>query len=432
MNAQRQVVVTGTGAICAAGKTPAAIWQALCDGRTRFEPVQQWDSSHCPFPLAAEIADYNPRELVEDRKVHKLTQRSDLFGLYAAACAIDAAGLVAYRDRLDAAAAEEFNDRTGVYVGCGGGTYQSSYDFFPLLTETAGDLGAFGRELSSSVNPMWLLRTLPNNVLCHLGIRYGFKGPNACITHHAVSSALAVAEAAEAVRAGEADRAIAVGHHAPLEPEANRYYSAMGLLARDALRPFDRARTGSLHGEGAAALVLESDAAARARGATILGEFLGSGCTTEGEGLLAVRRDGDGLARAMSLALDDAGICAGDVGMVVAHGNGTRQSDASEAAAIERMFGRTSPPVTAFKWAFGHLTAAAAIIDAVAALLALDQWVVPGIATLREVDPACAHVPVSSTRRVPRSDVALVLSRGFAGANVALLFRAPVGGGSGP
>ena len=110
--------------------------------------------------------------------------------------------------------------------------------------------------------------------------------------------------------------------------------------------------------------------------------------------------------------------------MIVAHGSGTRQSDASEAAAIGRVFGATAPPVTAFKWVFGHPLAASGILDSVLALAALRRGAVPGVATLREPDPDLGNLPVSAGPRAPRSDVALVLNRGFGGSNTALLFRA--------
>jgi 3-oxoacyl-[acyl-carrier-protein] synthase-1 len=419
-----RVIVVGSGAICAAGKSPEEIWDAVWTGRSAIRPIQQWDTSGWPTSLAGEIPGLEPRALVEDRKLHKLLQRTDLLGLYVAGRAIDDAGLLAYREALDPADAAAFNDRTGVYVGSGGGGYQSQHEFFPLLTTADGDLGTFGRELAATVNPMWLLRSLPNNVLCHIGIRYGLKGPNACVTNHSVSGSLAVADAAAALRAGEADRALAVGHDAPIEPQMVLYYHQLGLLSADGLRPFDARRSGSLLGEGAAALVLETEAAAAARRARVLGEFLGSGCATEVEGLLAIPPDGDGLARAIALALDDAGIRPAEVGMIVAHGSGTRQSDASEAAAIRRVFGATAPPVTAFKWAFGHPLAASGILDTVLALFALRRGVVPGVATLRDLDPDLGNLPVSAGPQAPRSDVALVLNQGFGGSNTALLLRA--------
>ena len=422
-----RVFVTGSGAICAAGKSPEEIWEAVRTGRSAIRPIQQWDTAGWPTSLAAEIPGLDPRALVEDRKIHKLLQRTDLLGLYVAGRALHDSGLVAYREALEAANAAAVNDRTGVYVGSGSGGYQNEHEFFPLLTTANGDIGAFGRELVVTVNPMWLLRSMPSNVLCHIGIRYGLKGPNACVTNHSVSGSLAVVEAAAALRAGEADRALAVGHDAPIEPQMVLVYHQLGLLSSDGLWPFDTRRSGGLLGEGAAALVLETEAAATARGARVLGEFLGSGCATDAEGLLAIRPDGDGLAGAIVMALDDAGIGPGDVGMIVAHGSATRQSDASEAAAIHRVFAATVPPVTAFKWAFGHPLAASGTLDAVLALIALRRGVVPGVATLRQLDPALGNFPVSARPQAPRSDVVLVLNRGFGGSNTALLLRAAAG-----
>ncbi len=419
-----RIVVTGTGAVCASGRDPDAILDAILAGRSAISPIGAWDSSGWPTQAVAEIAELNPRDMVDDRKLHKLIRRTDLFGLYAAGRAIDASGFVPYRENLDAAQAAAFSDRTGVYVGSGGGTYGSQYDYFPLLKAAHGDMPTFGRELANTVNPMWLLRTLPNNVLGHIGIKYRFKGSNACITNHSISGALAVIEATEALRHGEAERVVAVGHDAAIDPQTMLYYGSVGLLAREVLRPFDARRDGSLFGEGAAALAMETDASAAARGATILGYVLGGGSATEGEGLLAIREDGDGVARAISLALDDAQVRADDVGMIVAHGNGTPQSDTSEAAAIRTVFGASPPPVTAFKWAFGHLLAAAGTIDTVLALAALARRTVPGIATFTAPDPECAGLSISAAPRAPRSPVALIVSRGFAGTNAALVVRA--------
>jgi 3-oxoacyl-[acyl-carrier-protein] synthase-1 len=419
------IVITGAGALCAAGKQPGEIWEAVRSGRSALSPIKQWDSSEWPRRIAGEIADLDPVALLRDRKIQKLIRRSDVFGLYAAEQAIEVSRLTAHRDTLSESAAAEFSDRTGVYVGSGGGSYQSQYDYFPLLTSAAGDLQAFGRELGDTVNPMWLLRTLPNNVLCHVGIRHGLKGPNACITNHSISGMLAIVEAMQAVRQGEAERAVAVGHDAPVEPQAVMYFHEVGLLAHDTIRSFDARRDGSLFGEGAAALVLEPRALAEQRGAEVLGEVLGSGCANDSQGLLAIDDEGTALADAIRLALDDARLRPTDVGMIVAHANGTRQSDTSEAAALMRVFRREPPPVTGFKWAFGHLIAASGIIETVAALWALRAGTVPGIATLGELDPACAGLPVSAASSAPRSDVALVISRGFGGTNAALLVRAP-------
>ncbi len=409
--------------MCAAGMDPEVILATVRARRSAIVPITQWDTSAWPCRMAAEVTDFNPRALVEDRKLHKLVRRTDLFGLYAAGRAIERAGIAAHRDALDATAAALFNDRTGVYVGSGGGNYQNQYDFFPLMTEANGDLAVFGRELSNTVNPMWLLRTLPNNVLGHIGIKYTLKGPNACITCHSVGGSLAVIEAMHALRSGEADRALAVGHDAPVEPQMVLYYHRLGLLASEVLRPFDARHDGSLFGEGAGALMLETETSARSRNAAVLGEVLGGGHACEAQGLTAIRDDGDGLARAIEEALHDAGIVAADVGMIVAHGNGTPQSDISEARAIRRVFGATSPPVTAFKWAVGHLIAAAGILEATLALAALAQGEVPGVATFDTLDPECGGLAVSAQPQPLRSKVALILCRGFAGTDAAFLLR---------
>lgn len=418
-----RVVITGSGAICASGRTPATIVEALLEGHSSIGPIRGWDASSWPTRAAAEIADLDLRSLVPDRKLLKLIRRSDALGIYAASQALGSSGLPAWRDGLAPDMATAVNDRVGLYVGSGGGTYDSQYDFFELMSEAGGELVKFGTELSATVNPMWLLRSLPNNVLCHVGITYGLKGTNACITNHSVSGMLAVIEAMWGLRTGEADYAVAIGHDAPIEPQYLLYYQGVGLTAHDALRPFDAARDGSLFGEGAGALVLESEAAARARGATILGEVLGGGCAAEAEGLFAIRDDGAGVVAAIEAALADAGLTPTDVGFVLAHGNGTPASDASEARALHAVFGASMPPVTASKWSIGHLLSASGAMDAVLALQMLERGLVPGIATLENLDPAFPQLAASKLVATPRSDIALVISRGFGSTNAALLIR---------
>ena len=209
-------------------------------------------------------------------------------------------GFTAWRDALDEAAGAVYSDRTGVYVGSGGGNYQNQYDYFPLMTEAHGDLPTFGRELANiGQSDVAAAHAAEQRARPHRHQAIGLKGPNACITNHSVGGSLAVIEAAEALRNGEADRALAVGHDAPIEPQMVLYYCRLGLLATGELRPFDARRDGSVFGEGAGALVLETEASARERNATVLGEVLGGGYACEAQGLLAIRDDGDGLARAI-------------------------------------------------------------------------------------------------------------------------------------
>ncbi len=424
MSESRGIVITGAGAVCGAGLGVDAIWGAIINGRSAISEIRSWDASRWPARMAAEVTGVDNRTLVEDRKLHKLISRTDLFGLYAAGVAIQNSGILSHRETLAEDAVAPFNDLCGVFAGSGGGNYRSNYDFFPLLTAAGGDIRRFGAELGENVNPMWLLKILPNNVVCHVGIRHNFKGTNACITNQCVGGAMAVAEAAAAVRSGEADRAVAVGHDCPLEPETVFHYDRLGLMSHDTLKPFDGTRQGTIFGEGAASVMLETRRDAERRHARVLGEFLGSGCTTEATGVLNIRSDGDGLSRAIQLALADASISPADVGMVVAHGNGTPASDASEARALTSVFGSDIPPVTGFKWAYGHLIAASGMLDLVVTLKALETNIVPGIATLNELDPGLGLLPVSRMPQPPRSNIALVLCRGFGGMNVALLVRA--------
>ena len=329
-----RVLITGIGAVCGIGHAPDAILDAAREGRSAIAPIAQWDTTGWPVTVAAEVPDFNPRALVEDRKLHKLIRRTDMFGLYAASQAIDASGFIRVRDALDSAAAAIHSDRSGLYVGSGGGAYNTQYEYFPLMTETGGDMVGFGRELASVVNPMWLLRTLPNNVLCHVGIKYNLKGANACITNHSCGGTLAVIEAAEALRHGEADRAVAVGHDTLIEPQMVLYYHQCGLLASDTIRPFDARRSAACSAKVPGrwrwkpkprqTSAMPPCSAKCSVGATRAKRWACSRSAMTGTG-----SRGRSASRSPTRKLRPR-----DIGMIVAHGNGTQRSDASEAAAI--------------------------------------------------------------------------------------------------
>ena len=199
-----RILITGTGAVCGAGRDPESMLEAIVAGRSAIGPINAWDTTGWPVTNAAEIADFNARAFVDDRKLHKFIRRTDLIGIYAGDRAAAVAGYAAHRETLSPKASGDFADRSGIYVGSGGGAFENQYDFLPLMSEAHGDLQKFGRDLADTVNPMWLLRTLPNNVLCHVGIRNRLKGTNGCITNHSVGGTLAVIEAAEALPTGAA------------------------------------------------------------------------------------------------------------------------------------------------------------------------------------------------------------------------------------
>lgn len=418
-----KLVFTGSGIVNGSGSSVEEVWEQVSSGTSSVRPYEQWDGTNWPVKVASEVK-LRPRDLVPERKLHKSISKTDMFGIYAAEQAIGASGVLDQRDSLGEAEVEQFNDRSGLIVGSGAGSYSSNYDFFPLMEEVDTALPKFGQELGNMVTPMWLLRNLPNNVLCHVGIRSQLKGTNACITNQCSSGIMAVAESAAAIWNGEADRIVAAGHDDPFEPEMVLQFHELGLMSGEAPRPFDRNRDGTVFGQGAAAVVIEKEEEARSRGATIFGEFLGFGCCSEATGILDLDPEGDGVFRAIGQALADGGLAPSDVGMICAHGNGTPASDRSEALGIRAVFGDAIPPVTSFKWAYGHMIGASGIADLVLTLKALRTRTVPGVATLREIESEIADFPVQTAPSETTGDVALVICRGFGGMNVVLAVRA--------
>lgn len=417
-----RVFVTGLGGVCASGLSPDSIFESILGGTVSINPIDSWDTEGWPYRLAGQVAT-DPKALIKDRKLLKLIKKTDVLGIYAGEQALKNASLHNFEDSFPEAVAQRISDRFAVYVGTCGPSYNSQYDFIPLIAASRGDLQVVGQQLAESVSPMWLLRNLPNNVLCHIGIRNQLKGANGCITDHGTSGSVALVEGFESLRMGDADRVLAIGHESPVDPQAMLFYQSLGLLDGAELKPFDAKRNGTILGEGAAALVLETESAVAERGGSIQGEILGKGCTTEASGLLPVRPDGDGIARAIRLALQQSNLQPDQIGMVVCHGNGTQNSDRSEAAALRGVFGVRIPPITSFKWAFGHLLAAAGSLDLVLAIKALQQAVVPPIAALQTLDPSFTDLPIAIKAMKPLSDIGLVLSRGFGGRNVAVIVR---------
>ena len=413
--AQNGVVITGYGCLTASGADAASTWEAVLTGQSGIQEAETWDSSGWPYHLAGEIKDYSPRELVADRKLLKFITRQDVIGLNAVTQAVAHSKVIEYRDSLTDPTS--FNDRTGVFVGSPATKYRSQHDYLSPLAKAAGDPGEFGARAMEDVHPMWLLRALPNNVLAYAGIQNGFKGANANVTAHGISGSQAIAEACRYLRDGAIDRAVVVGYDSASELEALPYYASVGLLSSRGLRPFDRSRDGTVLGEGAGALFLETRDEAERRSARIYGEVLGSSVVSEAEGVLSVREDGAGVRRAIRLALEDSEMSPDEIGMISAHANGTRVSDASEARAFVDVFGASSIPVTGFKWSLAHTVAASGVIESILSLLCLADGRVPGIPSLEELSPDCEGVKASALEQKPRSSVGIVVSRAFAGLN---------------
>lgn len=419
-----RVVITGFSALTSLGLDFSTSWEQLKLGKTGIAPLSEgnkWDIGEYPYSLAGELKEFDPRQKIFDKKILKVISRHDVYGLDAAQQAMNHSGLLEYRSNL--ADQTEFNERSGMYVGSPGNKYYQQYEFIPLFANSKGDTREFATELFSQVNPMWLLKILPNNVLAYAAIHYGFKGANQNITNHGVSGLQAIIEAFHAIQYGLIDRALVIAYDAAVEPQSILYFGESGLLSAKGIKPFDQQRDGTVLAEGAGAILLESASAAKARNAKTYGEILAGASASEAMGIFSLEENGEGLSRLMQQTLDEAQITTSDIGMITAHGNGNILSDASEAQAISDVFA-TQAPVTSFKWATGHTLSAAGVIDSLFTLAALRENSAPGIATLQQLAADCENISVSTSSQPVNSPLGLVLNRGFGGFNASLVIKA--------
>lgn len=423
MSDLNRVVMTGMGAITASGHTIDDTWNAILAGEQGLAEIKHWDLSSWSNHLGGEIKSFEPAKSLPDRKLLKVISKQDVLGINAAMQAVNHSRLLEYRSTLDSV--DEFNEQTAVYVGSPGNKYYQQYDFLPLLAKSKGNMTAFAEQLFGEVHPMWLLRILPNNVLAYTGITYGFKGANHNITNHAVSGSQAIIEAYHAIRRGQAERAVVVAYDVGTDPQSLFYYAKLGLTSANDLKPFDRQQDGTVLAEGAAAIVLESEAAARKRGATCYAEIIGGAASSEARGLLSIEEDGESLSRMLATTLAEHNVQASDVGLVVAHGNGNPKSDRSEAKAIQATFGDATVPVTAFKWAMGHTLCASGILDTALTAYSMHHQCIPGVANLRDISPECVGLDVSSEKRAydSKRPYSVMINRGFASMNACLVLK---------
>lgn len=418
-----RVFITGRSALTASGVTADDTWNALLKGQSGIEEIKHWDLSEWSCSLGGELKDFQPAKMLPDRKLIKVISRQDVLGIHAAVKAVEHSQLISYRDSL--ANIEQFNEQTAVFVGSPGNKYFQQYDFLPLLAKTQGSMEPFAKHLFEEVHPTWLLRILPNNVLAYTGITYGFKGPNHNITNHAVGGTQAILEAYHAIRNGQADRAVVVAYDMGTEPQALFYYDRLGVLSHKHLKPFDEAHDGTILAEGAAALVLESEASVQARAATCYAEIVGGLSASEASGLFSIESEGHHLESLLTQTLDRANLKPAEIGLIVAHGNGNSKSDLSEAQSIKQLMGNNNTPITAFKWSMGHTLCASGVVDAVMTTYALQHQCAPGIANLENIAPTCKGLLLSADHQsLQNKSYALMINRGFASMNSCLVLKA--------
>lgn len=388
------VVITGLGILSPVGIGREAFWESLAAGRSGFSKVGLYDFSLLPGGVGAEIKDFNDttakkQYLKAQRKSIKVMCRDIQLGVASASLAIDDAGL--QKDELD-------HERIGVEFGAN--LMLTPPDTLQDPNRACLDEGhqfhfeEWGDRGLGDMEPLWLLKYLPNMPACHIGIFADARGPNNSLTLEDASANLAVREAASIIRRGWADVMIAGATGARIHPVKAVHTLLWHEFASDAdepltcVRPFDVLRCGTALGEGACTIILEREEHARARNAEILGTILGAGssCVTDVEGRPDLRRS---LSNAMRAALNAAGIDPGDVGHINAHGLGGRESDLEEARAIRDVFGDNGVPVVGLKGFWGNSGAGDGAMELAASLLALKQDRVPFTLNCTQPDPEC-------------------------------------------
>ncbi|KAI6783853.1 uncharacterized protein J7T54_001729 [Emericellopsis cladophorae] len=422
----RRVVVTGLGAITPLGTNIARTWTRLLAGDSGLTSVlERFPSDPRWRELTSTVAGLVPEGKdgwVADDWLDKIEQRRmSRFTQYALA-----AGEMALKDAKLEGMSSETKEETGVCLGSGIGNLDEMYE-----TSLAHQSGGYKK-----VSPLFVPKILINMAAGHIAIKYGLHGPNHAATTACTTGAHSIGDAARFIALGDASVMVAGGSESCIHPltfagfgRARSLSTAYNNDPSGSCRPFDKGRNGFVVSEGAAVCVLEELEHARARGARIYAEVRGYGCSGDAYHMTAPREDGHGAFLAMKRALRNAGIRPAEVGYINAHGTGTQVGDVAEAMAIRRlMLGEdgvrreSDVTVSSTKGALGHLLGAAGAIEAMFAILALHEGVVPATANLEQPDVGVAFNFVPKAAQYKKMDVAVSNSFGFGGTNSSLVF----------
>jgi 3-oxoacyl-[acyl-carrier-protein] synthase II len=406
------VVVTGMGVLTPLGNDVRTTWDAMVEGKSGIGPISQFDASGLPVHIAGEVRNFD----AEDRIGRKQARRMSRFSQLAVAATEEA---VAEAD-IDLDGVDR--ERIGVLIASGVGGLREIEEASHIL-EHQGH-----RRVSPFVVPMMIGDMAAGNV----AIRFDFRGPNFGLVSACASGAHAIGEAAEIIRRGDADIMVAGGSEAAITPLSVASFVAARALSENGgdpetvSRPFDRDRDGFVIAEGAAILILESEAHARGRGANMLATVAGYGAGADAYHMTAPEPTGRGAIASMRRALDRARLQPSDLGYLNAHGTSTTLNDRAEAAAIHEVFNSHTDrlPVSSTKSMTGHLLGAAGALESVVCIKAIGTGMIPPTINLDSPDEDCRldHVAGGPRRAEVRS--ALNNSFGFGGHNASLVFTA--------
>jgi beta-ketoacyl-acyl-carrier-protein synthase II len=404
----RRVAITGLGVVSALGIGVEAFWEGLTAGRSGIRRITLFDPSALTINIAAEVPGYDPAQYFPAKKLD-LLDRFSQFALVAAGEAMRDAGL-----RLEG----PDRARCGAAMGTGMGG---------AATEDEGYLNVYGRG-AARVHPFTIPRLMHNAAAAHMSMELGLEGPTLVYSTACASASHAIGEAGEVIRAGRADIMLAGGSEAPITFAVMKAWEAMRVMApppdgdpSTACRPFSADRQGLVMGEGAGVLVLEEWERARRRGARIHAELAGYGATADAGHITQMALEPP--ARAIRLALEQAGLEPAAIGYVNAHGTATRLNDASETAVIKEVFGEHARKlaISSTKSMHGHAMGASGALELAAAVLALERETIPPTANYTTPDPECDLDYVPNLARPLRFAAALSNSFAFGGLNAALV-----------
>jgi 3-oxoacyl-[acyl-carrier-protein] synthase II len=415
----KRVVITGMGAVTPIGNTVNEFTNALMAGQSGAAPITKFNAAKFKTRIACEVKGFDALQYMDKAGQRK----TDLYVQYALAAAVQAMQQGSINvETIDLT-------RAGVIVGTADGG-SSSY-LQQVMAFAHGD----GQPRFS---PQFIAMMMANSAPAAISMRYGFLAMNYATVASCASSSIAIADAVNQLRWGRADVMLAGGAEANIIATALGGFQSMRALstnnenAATASRPFDAARDGFVMGEGAAMFLLETEAHALERGATILAEITGTGITSDAYHIAAPHPQGAGAARAMQLALQDAGLQPTDIQYMQAHATSTPVGDLAEMAAIQQVFGNAPAhlKITAGKAATGHLLGGAGALGLLATIQALQLQQVPPIINTTTLDAAIpATMPiVTGSRAIPFAITnALCNSFGFGGHNAAIVCRRYVG-----
>jgi 3-oxoacyl-[acyl-carrier-protein] synthase II len=407
----QRIVITGVGLVSPVGLTIESLWQTLIAGKGAVRRITAFDPAEFSCQIAAEVPEFDPEVLLNDKKLARRLDRFAQFAIYSGRQAWQQAGL----DSVD-------KERIGIILGNGSGAMMS-IEQQVLLAQEKG---------YRRVTPFYVPMVIPDSASGHLSVEFGTQGPHFSMATACATGADCLGTAMRMIQSGEIDAALAGGAEAGISPIGMAgFMSAKALSTRNddpatASRPFDKDRDGFVMGEGACVMALESLAHAKARGATILGEILGYGRASDGYEIVSPHPQGRGAIRAMQLALKDAGLSADQVGYVNAHATSTLAGDGSEAFAITQVFGERVTqgklPVSSTKSMMGHTLGAAGALEALIALLAVKHQMAPPTLNVLEQDPEVVmNVVANQAQALSGIRVAASNSFGFFGHNACLL-----------